>query len=72
MLQVGLLLGNSAVRVISLSVKVLIELLSLCVCILSHLFNFVMLAKLAEVSLLLEELAMVMPTVETMLVSYIV
>lgn len=50
--------------------KILRDLLGRCVP--SHSFSFFMLVKLAEVPLLLEELVMVMLTVETLLVSYIV
>lgn len=53
-----------------LSMKILRDLLGRCVP--GHPFSFFMLVKLAEVPLLLEELVMVMLTVETLLVSYIV
>lgn len=53
-----------------LSMKILRDLLGRCAP--GHSFSFFMLVKLAEVPLLLEELVMVMLTVETLLVSYIV
>lgn len=45
---------------------------SLSCCVLSHRFNLFMVVKLAEVTLLLEKLIVVMPTVETMLMRHIV